>query len=40
LRSETVCDCSFAPLGAGVFFLLAHGLRRGLHSSAALRLLR
>src|SRR3981081_1406009 len=31
---------SFAPLGLGHPFYLTHGLRRGLHSSAALRLTR
>ncbi len=32
------CGLSFAPLGLGVSAAFSHGLRRGLHSFAALRL--
>jgi hypothetical protein len=31
-------NCSFAPLGLLISHLPSHGLRRGLHSYAALRL--
>ena len=35
---DRIGDYSFAPMGLGGFLRLTHGLRRGLHSSAASRL--